>query len=635
MLNSRMETILGELLADDGTISGSYLANINQVTTRTTRQDVKDLNGILEDFGATIDTVMGKGYRLVINDEKSFREYLKSTFTHAHLDTVPKTPEKRISYLLNRLLLSKDYLKLEDLADELFISKSTIQNDIKGLKQILNNYDIRIVSRPNYGLKVEGDEVKLRFCMSEFIFNRKEPISELYLDSVSEEDYKKISAIILHQINLHQITLSDIAINNLLIHILIAYKRIKSGNYVKMYKQNMIELTNHYEYQVASEIVKEVELTFHVIFPEEEIAYIAIHLLGTKLLTQSTEVVEKVIDDQVIKIVNEMLSKVEEKLNIGVKDDKELYLALTLHLKPALNRFKYGMNIRNPMLDDIKKNYPLAFEVGVIAGLAIEELTATKIDENEIGYIALHIGAAIERRKLKLSPKRCLIVCASGLGTAKLIFYKLKAHFGQNLDVIGTTEYYKLNSFNIQEIDFIVSSIPIPQDTPIPVIEVNAILTDTDLLKIENKIMEKGEISNHFIKDELVYLQQNLESMDEVFHFFDTKLREKKLVKDSFLEAMYEREKVTPTSFGNLVAIPHPIIPMSEETFLAVCTLTKPIEWKNKPVQLVFVLSVKRGSQEDLQDLYKSLGNLIHNRQAVQQLIKAKNYNEFITIFKI
>src|SRR5699024_10728226 len=83
-----------------------------------------------------------------------------------------------------------------------------------------------------------------------------------------------------------------------------------------------------------------------------------------------------------------------------------------------------GMNIRNPMLADIKKNYPLAFEAGIIASLAIEKHTGTKIDENEVGYLALHIGAAIERRKLKSGPKRCLIVCASGLGTAQLIFYK-------------------------------------------------------------------------------------------------------------------------------------------------------------------------------------------------------------------
>src|SRR5699024_5484805 len=98
-------------------------------------------------------------------------------------------------------------------------------------------------------------------------------------------------------------------------------------------------------------------------------------------------------------------------------------MGLGLHLKPAIKRHKYVMNFRNPMLADSKKNYPLAFEAGVIAGLSIESKIGIEINENEIGYLALHIGAAIERRKYKSGPKRCLIVCASGLGTAQLIYY--------------------------------------------------------------------------------------------------------------------------------------------------------------------------------------------------------------------
>src|SRR5699024_12559064 len=78
--------------------------------------------------------------------------------------------------------------------------------------------------------------------------------------------------------------------------------------------------------------------------------------------------------------------KIEEELNLDIKHDQELIMGLGLHLKPAINRYKYGMNFRNPMLADIKKNYPLAFEAGVIAGLSIESKIGIEINENEIGY---------------------------------------------------------------------------------------------------------------------------------------------------------------------------------------------------------------------------------------------------------
>lgn len=631
-----MKSILRELLADEAPISGAYLAKLNQVTPRTTRQDIKKLGQIMVENGASIKSIMGKGYKLDITDDQAFRDFLKITFTHdeSNSESIPRSPEERITYIIKRLLLSEGYIKLEDLADEIYISKSTIQNDIKEVKQVLAKYEIMLESRPNYGLKVKGSELKLRFCMSEYVFDRNDPITEVYLDSISQEELGKVSEIIMRKIKLHQITLSDIAMNNLVIHILIAYKRIKSGYHVTLYKQDLQEVTGQYEYQVAKEIVKEIENAFQVTFPEVEVAYIAVHLLGTNMLSQSSELIEQVMDQKILDIVSNALDKVEEELQLGIKDDKELTMALRLHLKPAINRFKYGMNIRNPMLEDIKKNYPLAFEAGVIASIAIEEQTLTKIDENEVGYLALHIGSAIERRKLRSGPKRCLIVCASGLGTSQLIYYKLKSQFGQNLDVMGTTEYYRLSQYNLQEIDFIVSSIPIPKELPIPVIEVNAIVGDSDISKIENLLVEEEQQAENYIQADLTFLRKQLDSMEEVLEFMNQQLLERNLVDATFLEAILEREKVAPTSFGNLVAIPHPITPQSEQTFLAICTLEKPINWHDKPVQFICVLCVKKNSQEDLKAMYKRLGKIIDNRALVQRLVKAKTFEDVLKVFK-
>ncbi|WP_010648120.1 BglG family transcription antiterminator [Oceanobacillus massiliensis] len=636
MLNSRMKIILRELMTAEAPISSNYLANLNQVSSRTARQDIKDLNGILSGSGALIESVMGKGYRLGINHDKLFRDFLKETLHDSDKGNqeIPRTPEERINYLIKRLLLSEGFLKLDDLAEELYISKSTIQNDIKEIRKKLARYKITLESRPNYGLKVKGNEVKLRFCMAEYIFDRNEPIIEPYLDSISQADIEEISQIIMRKIKVHQITLSDIAMNNLLIHIAIAYNRIESGYHVSLQQEDLKEITDQYEYEVAKEIVKEVEHHFQVNFPSTEIAYIAIHLLGTKIASQSDSVVEQVMDPEIMELVTIALEKVEEKLNLELKDDKELVFALCLHLKPAINRFRYDMNLRNPMLEDIKKNYPLAFEAGIIAGIAIEEHTSIKIDEGEVGYLAIHLGAAIERKKLTLGPKRCLIVCGSGMGTAKLIYYKLNAQFGQFLDIVGTTEYYTLSQYNFEDIDFIVSSIPISINIPVPVIEVNAILRNSDLLKIENRIMKNKQLVYSYLQKDLVFLQKNFTTKEAVLEFLNEELLKKDLVDDDLLEAVYEREKIAPTAFGNLVAVPHPITPKSARTFIAICTLEKPIQWGEKSVQFVGLLCVKKDSQEDLQNMYDRFGQIIDSSTVVEQLVKAGTYEEFMKVFR-
>ncbi|MEK3905976.1 BglG family transcription antiterminator [Oceanobacillus sp. FSL W7-1309] len=637
MLEYRMKVILRELIAVESPITGTYLASITQVSVRTTREDIKNLSMLLEGNGAMIESLKGKGYQLKIMEEQQlFRDFLTEISNDGQSINgfVPKTPEERTKYIIIRLLLNKNYIKLDDLADEMYISRSTIQNDLKQVREILFKYELSLDVRPNYGLKVIGNEMKLRFCMAEYIFDWNEDIGEQlmdpYLASFDQKVLDGFLKIIIKQINAHSITLSDIALNNLLVHIAIAYKRIKSGNHVKLYNMDLQDILKQKEYKVAQEIVKEIEEKFQVEFPQLEVAYIAIHLLGTKMLSQANDAVEEVIDEDILHLVTSALNKIEQELNLGINEDKELILGLSLHLKPAVNRYKYGMNIRNPMLEDIKKNYPLAFEAAVYAGIIIGEETGTEIDEPEVGYIALHIGAAIERRKLKSGPKRCLIICASGFGTAQLIYYKLKNQFGKDLDIVGTTEYYKLRDYSLYDIDFIVSSIPIQDNIPVPVVQVNAILGDQDLTKIGRFIGERGQSINTYFSEELMFPRKKHQTMDEVLSFLNDELLKKDLVDETFLEAVYEREEVAPTSYGNLVAIPHPITPKTEKTFLTVCTLEKPIKWGDKPVQFICLLCVKKDSQEDLQAMYEMLGEIIDSSTMVERLIKARDYKEFV-----
>ncbi|RSL35025.1 transcription antiterminator [Salibacterium salarium] len=641
-MNTRLVALLRELMAADAPLTSQHLAHVNQVTTRTTRNDIKHLNTILSKNGAVITSLRAKGYEFEIKDDQLFRTFLEEIFQGGSTkhNNIPDLPEERTPYLIKRLLLANGYVKLDDLADELLISRSTIQNDIRTVKDILQTYDITLEKRPNYGLKITGSELKLRFCMSEYIFDRSEKsdidIFNSQLPWLIKENLNDIWDIIIDQIRKHDITLSDIAINNLFIHIAITYKRVQSGHHVSLYPKEFNEIMDKKEYKVAETIVKKVETALDVTFPEVEIAYIAIHLLGTKMISQTNvteERIEQVLDEKVYHLTSTILERIENKLDLGIRHDRELIVGLSLHLKPAVNRYRYGMNIRNPLLHDIKASYPVAFEAAIVAGMVLEEETEVKIEESEIGYIALHIGAAMERKKLATGPKRCMVICASGAGSAQLIYYKLQSQFGSKLEVTGTTEYYKLNQISFDRLDFIVSTIPISDELPVPVIQVNTILGDGDLQKVESFVVdEQRENMFEYINEDIVFLQKDLSSKDEVLRFFHQELLQQNYVGDDFLRKMEEREEAAPTSFGNLVAIPHPITPQTEDTFLSICTLQKPIMWDDKRVQLVCLLSVEKNSSADLQMLYKSLGNIVDDISIVQQMLTCNTYEDLLKV---
>ncbi len=346
----------------------------------------------------------------------------------------------------------------------------------------------------------------------------------------------------------------------------------------------------------------------------------------------STQEIGQLIEEDIYELTMDALDAIEDKLHLGIRHDKELIIGLGLHFKPAINRYKYGMNIRNPMIDDIKSSYSLAFDAGIAVGMVLERKMNVAIDENEIGYIALHIGAAMERRKLQTGPKRCMIVCASGLGSAQLLKYKLKSEFGDRLDVIGTTEYYNLQQIPFDKTDFIVSSVPIGETLPIPVIEVNTILGDRDLTKIDTFVSDDTNNVFEYIRKDLMYLKESFQTRDEVLRFLVDQLKDRDLVPNNYLSLVYERETIAPTAYGNLVAIPHPVTAQTNQTFLTICTLEKPINWADKRVQFVCLLNVEKNSQQDLQGMYDMLGKIVDNPLLIQRLVRCTSYNEFVNV---
>ncbi|MFS0774761.1 BglG family transcription antiterminator [Neobacillus sp. 3P2-tot-E-2] len=631
MLNPRLTAILRELMRARSAITGEDLASIIQVTSRTVRNDMKELDSVLARKGGAIKSVRGIGYELVIQEDHLFKEFLQSHFQNEN-GASPATPEDRLRYLMKRLLLADGYLKIEDLADELYISKSTIQNDFRDVKKMLEGYGIAFEARPGYGMRLIGDEVKLRFCMAEFIFNRNDYrgyLAESGISILPRDKMQGIKEIILDQIKEYSVSLSDVALDNLVIHIAIAFRRIGNGNHVSLPPEELTDVIKTREYKVAEKIISKLETKLMCFFPKVEIAYITMHLLGTRMAAHLSAD-ESELHNETTRLTIQILEEIEKELNSGILDDKELVIALSLHLKPAINRFKYGMNIRNPMLSEIKLNYPVAFEAGIIASRVLKRETGITINDDEIGYLALHIGAALERKEMNVVPKRCLVVCASGIGSARLLSYKLQSKFGARIEIVGTTEYYKLKEYPFQLIDFVVSTIPIRDSLPVPVIEVNTFLGEGDLQRVQFVLKDQSEQSFEYIKEELVFLQEKFNSRESTLQFFYKKLLNLGLVDESFLDSVLEREAISPTSFGNLVAIPHPISPLSDTTFLAMCTLQKPIDWGGNRAQFICLLSVEKNSTQDLQKMYDLLGTVVDDGAKVQLLLKSKTYKEFI-----
>ena len=93
-----------------------------------------------------------------------------------------------------------------------------------------------------------------------------------------------------------------------------------------------------------------------------------------------------------LELANEVLDQAEEEFG---KVDRSILFTMADHLDFAVRRIQNGEQISNPLTDDIRIMFYKEYKVaGCIRDLLKEKLEI-RIDEHEIGYIALHVHAAI------------------------------------------------------------------------------------------------------------------------------------------------------------------------------------------------------------------------------------------------
>lgn len=600
------------------------------VTERTIRNDIKAINEELRPFESELLKNKDGNYFLFINDGKIFNEFEKQELLNFEFDF--SEPRDRIAYISLRYLFSAKYIKSEKFLDEMFISRSSMQNDMKDVRELLAKYNLDFDVKPNYGLKLVGEEKDIRNAISYLLNKVNENKYYSTIDDFSlifdKGILKKIYNIIVKNINNSDVKLSDFALNNLVIHIAIAIRRIEINQYFEKKLNN--EFTHTSEFEIAKKIVNDIEREFSLDFPIDEVYYITMHLLGTKLiLNKNVKTISSKDDIKILDLATKMIKAVDKEMRVNLIKDPELFNSIVQHLKPSIYRYNNNMNIRNPLLSSIKANYPSAFDAAKIASKVIEEELGIKFNEDELGYIAIHLGAAIERDKLNYKIARTLLVCTTGLGSSKLLKYKLESRFSDKIEIVDTTEFYNIDKYRDKSLDLVISTVPFKSQLDVPVIYITDILGDTSFGEIDNFINNFNMSKDfEFLNMNDIYLDLDFSTKEEVLKYLTDEIVKKGKTPESLYESIMEREHIATTSFGNNVAIPHPIEPIAKETFITIGILKNPIIWSDKKVQLIIVLNVAKNTAQNYDSMYKLLLQIIDNDKDVKDLINSNSAKE-------
>lgn len=633
-MNDLAFQIISELMNQKDAVSSEQLAMHCGVSSKSIRRCMSALKQNSKLYGYDIHTKTGTGSSLMILDQQKFNQYL---MTLNNLQ-IPDTPEKRKAYILQHLLYSDTYVRLHDLAENLYVSSSLLNTDVKEIRKLLAAYHLEIVSTPNRGIRITGEEKNKRRCMAQYCFHDKTLGYLMFANQLSKGGTlnliieQAITPVLLQE-NMH---VSDVAAQSLAIHLLIASERIKSNHIITMSKESEATLLQKHEYQIACQIAQHAGAVFQTPFPQTEICYLTQHILGKRHFepTGDDDAMEVQKDPMILLLVNKMLRAIFDHTKIDFFYDRDLKKNLLLHMIPFVNRIMNNLTIHNPILDDIKKKYSFSFELAAIGLAAVGEHLHAVISEDEISYFALHLILALERRKETSTPVNIVIICSTGRATSQLLAYQIKKKFASSINTIKIIEYYKLDSMDLASYDYAFSTIPITKQLPIPVRQISNLLDIRDFQIIEETLHRKrnGIDIRSIVKKDLFYTGITGNSRKEVLHDMMSHLKQNIDLPDNFLELILERESYAATDLVNGVAIPHPNKPVSSESFVSIGVLKHPVLWETKQVQIVFLISVAPEQKDTISAFFELLSEFITQEKKIRQFLKTPVYEHILAL---
>lgn len=639
VIQGREKQILKYLLKK-GTVSLAQIAQHLNLSTKTISKSIKQMKEDLLLVGVELVSKPKVGVYLTGEIQN-----LTELFDEPN-NQLPTTKDERIIYICTRLLQEEKFITMQQLADELYISKGSLEKDFIVVYEVFEKYAVDIQKVPGKGIKLELNEFDRRQLTSKIIqlfwsdhWYVKEEADELrhFFEKISSNlagifSTEQVAPLIecVNQFSQErEMKFSDYGFQSLIIHLAIAIERIAAGDLVADTEKAI--MTDPLQEANTDYLVEKLEQALKIEFPEFEKKYINIHLSAESHALEQPMIpsVQRSVDDDLTGIL---------KAFLGANHyDNELIKGLGTHLSSALKRIDYGLTIKNPYIETIKRNFSYAFEKAVQLKKELEKLYQIVIDDDETTYIAIHIQAYLERHDLiNQHDKTVILVCSSGRGTSQLLAARIRKYFPQ-LKVSRVLSVQELVATQIVE-DFVISTIFLELEG-IPVVNVSPLLEEQDIHLIEKRMVETtvAQTQRHpefsqLIKKELLFMDLDVTSYTEVIEIMGQRLVELEMAESSIIQSSIKREGLSFTSFKGY-ATPHGQPIDVKQSGIVFASLRKPILWGNEIVDYVFFLALKDESPKEMERLYESLLEILDQPKVLGRVLEDKSFETLYNYF--
>ncbi|WP_339236055.1 PTS sugar transporter subunit IIA [Oceanobacillus sp. FSL W7-1281] len=594
-------------------VGGDVLSEKLGVSTRTIRSDIRYLN---ENYLA--DAEISSNNRLGYKLEGKMEVFKKQDYFEFN---------QRAFYIVQLLMEADSWKSYQEIADCLHVSAQTINSDLNRITELISSQQLEVTLETETfsGIRMIGNEIDKRLLLAHFVkrdFATKDELRhelrELFTKWWFEE--RQIDETMAHLdevLEQYGVSLNIQVKSMLVVAVLIQKYRLNQKAISKFELDLSQDDQSLKENSAAQAILKKEGLPDGELLLRES-SFLAVQLIGWKVFPDSNGIKDNQLFRKIDLQINESLAILGDKYGYDFWEDHQLVNGLQAHIKRIIYPLTYKALINNPFLSFIKSEYIQAYQMAVVFSKLISSRVSVHIPENEVGYIALHIEAAIERMNdLKI---KAAVIFKEKHVLATLSKQKIEKHFRQIevIDIYSIDEVHQLP----ENVSLVISQLPIKNINK-KVIVVNEFLQADDLASIKQNITF-GILKDRVSEEKLIYLNEStkeafLEKMVDRFRL------------QRYFNGILDRENLSPTDIGNEIALPHPLFSTNEkESYIYIGVNQQRITWGERSVRLVFLLILSEKDKLKYEYIYREIYQLMKNKSTVENLLSTNSYEEFM-----
>lgn len=621
---NRIATILKNIEMQS-VCSVETLATKLNVSQKTIRNDIKELNCLLGGY-ACISNNKGE-CKLIVFAPNGFSEIRNKICAQ---DDLFNSSQTRMAYMFWQLMHAKEPYLTDDLSEEMKVARTTTISDLNRLRKAIDKYNLQIKGKANTGLTLCGDEFKIRIFVLENIYE------QLYLNfplgqTIREKLYDFQD----------RLGMDALGFGFFYRFFVVMIQRIESGHMIETLEQKYEELYQSSAYNIVDEFLDEIEQVKGYEISKEERLFLSISVAGMRTPANTAEIEQKIsISEGVADLIIEMLDRIKEELNVTVIAN-ELFDDFVYHVFFMINRLRYGFHIYNPMVDDFKNKYSVAYKMAEIGKEVLEERADIKMTEDEMGFLAAYFGVFLVEQEPEKKRCRIAIVCGSGKIIGRLIENQLKKVF----DIEPEFEFFyaEFDEQKKDTFDYIVTTMELDIDTQTPVIFMDEVF-DREYIqrKFENirylseagRSIRKGidSLFMNLLDETRFFVLDEDSSYDENIDRMVRSLTNQGDLDAGFAQRVREREKYSTMVLDQNIAFPHTKNMLPKLTLALGVFPNMLKDEKYGSIRLVILLGIPESMEDDtvLIRLYDDILSIGKNPDVLPKIQSMESYREFL-----